>query len=265
MEKLEKSIICFSFDDGRKDNYTNAVELLNKYNLPATFNITTGYIDGSAVEHSPSLDSAMSIDDVKEIFYNKNFEIALHGDKHLNTIEDMTTCKNKLLEWLNLSDYSFGIASPGSGMTEEFIISNEKEFDKINISYIRIDQRVKNFRRIKVFSRKVSRVIKLSPFYKLAYKDSCINKKHNRILYSVPILNSVSLPMIKSVIKHAIKTKQILILMFHSIKRANEPFYSDNWSYDYNKFEMLLKYLSDMQNKNLLSVETVINAYNKLN
>ena len=43
---MDKAYISFSFDDGRIDNYTKAYPILKKHNLPATFNITTGYIEG---------------------------------------------------------------------------------------------------------------------------------------------------------------------------------------------------------------------------
>lgn len=38
-------IVSLSFDDGRYDNYTNVLPILRKYDIPATFNITTAYID----------------------------------------------------------------------------------------------------------------------------------------------------------------------------------------------------------------------------
>jgi peptidoglycan/xylan/chitin deacetylase (PgdA/CDA1 family) len=41
---LPKNAIAITFDDGYLDNYTNAAPLLEKYNLPATFFITTGSI-----------------------------------------------------------------------------------------------------------------------------------------------------------------------------------------------------------------------------
>lgn len=39
-----KNTIAITFDDGYLDNFTNAAPLLKKYNLPATFYITTGNI-----------------------------------------------------------------------------------------------------------------------------------------------------------------------------------------------------------------------------
>jgi len=42
---LPDNAICITFDDGYKDNISNAQKILLKYNLKATFFIATGYID----------------------------------------------------------------------------------------------------------------------------------------------------------------------------------------------------------------------------
>ena len=43
---MEKIRIVLSFDDGRRDNYRVAKELLEANEIPATFNITSGYLEG---------------------------------------------------------------------------------------------------------------------------------------------------------------------------------------------------------------------------
>lgn len=45
-----RGAVAITFDDGYRNNLTHAVPLLRKYNLPATFFITTGFIDGT---HQP--------------------------------------------------------------------------------------------------------------------------------------------------------------------------------------------------------------------
>jgi len=40
---------CITFDDGYRDNLTNAAPLLRKYNLPATIFVTSGVLDGGVM------------------------------------------------------------------------------------------------------------------------------------------------------------------------------------------------------------------------
>lgn len=41
--------LCITFDDGYKDNYTNALPILQKHNLTATFFVSTGFLDGGTM------------------------------------------------------------------------------------------------------------------------------------------------------------------------------------------------------------------------
>ena len=43
--KTKSKYLIITFDDGYKDNYLNAVPILSKNNVPATFYITTDFID----------------------------------------------------------------------------------------------------------------------------------------------------------------------------------------------------------------------------
>ena len=46
---LPSGAICVTFDDGYRDNYTNALPILKKYNVPATVFVATSFLDGGCM------------------------------------------------------------------------------------------------------------------------------------------------------------------------------------------------------------------------
>ena len=98
MPKSHITKIALSFDDGALDGYTNIFPLLKKYNLPATFNIVSGYLDQNTcgVEKPfPTLTWEM----VREMSMSSLIEIANHSsnlDGNLLISEfDVTELDNK--------------------------------------------------------------------------------------------------------------------------------------------------------------------------
>lgn len=80
--KITDYSVWVTFDDGYKDNYTNAYPILRKYNIPATFFITTGYINKT---NKPSADCGepdfMSWEELSEVARN-NISIGAHTVSH---------------------------------------------------------------------------------------------------------------------------------------------------------------------------------------
>ena len=78
--------IIFSFDDGRKDFYTNALEILKKYKHTAVVNVIGNYIGGHApVGFLSSGNEFMNIEELK-IAYEYGIEIGNHSMNHSNEL-----------------------------------------------------------------------------------------------------------------------------------------------------------------------------------
>ncbi len=250
-------LVNLSFDDGRIDNYTIAYHILKKYHLPATFNITTGYINGEMEHGNPTDVAPMTVDMVKELAGCPEYEIAGHGHLHQNNEEDIVKGIDNLKSLAGketLTDVGNGFASPGTGLNKDVWERLCKK--NPDISYARVSLRYKSFPRLKTFLRKLSRVVSLPILYRMAYADTLISENDNQegYLYSVPVLSTVTVSQIDALLRYAIKHNRGCILMLHSI--AEDGKVHDNWDYERSKFEELCRLLADYQDKGLLQVTT---------
>lgn len=74
--------IWITFDDGYKDNYINAYPILKKYNIPATFFVTTGYINQTSMPSGECNEPYfMSWEELKEVSGN-NIPTGAHTASH---------------------------------------------------------------------------------------------------------------------------------------------------------------------------------------
>lgn len=260
--RLEKGYIGLSFDDGRIDNYTIVYPLLKKYNIPATFNITTGYIKGDK-DAKPTDVKPMTVNMVKEFGANPLFEIAGHGYYHRNDIDDIKKGFSELKEILKvktLTPDGDGFASPGTGLSQ--IVWQKLGSGRGDVKYARVSLRYLNHVKLKTFIRKASRVLKWPVLYRLAYQDTLMNNMQDGILYSVPVLSSITNSELEALIKYAAVHKKALVLMFHSIVPKGQI--HDNWDFEENKFEKLLLFIQEMQSKELLDVLTSMEISKRL-
>ena len=122
-EKLDSKTIVITFDDGYKDNYEYAAPILKKYGLPATFFVTSGYIDTKRIfewdKVNPNKHDMMTWDDVRDLS-RLGFDIGSHTVNHVNlgkvdvetAITELTKSKQKIENELNkeirLFAYPFG-------------------------------------------------------------------------------------------------------------------------------------------------------------
>lgn len=253
---MKKAAISFSFDDGRGDNLAVFRDVLLPRGIPATINITTAYVDGSCpADTAPSTKAALSVLDVQHLAADPRVEIALHGDRHLNTEADIARGREKLISWLGLpAEQVFGFASPGSGLpVGQFIHSDSALFTK-QVSYLRTSLRINSFDRIRVLCRKASRVFHIPLLYRIAYADTLMDRCEDRVVYSIPVMKDTTFGQVKAIVDLAIRRGSALTLMFHSI--LPDTAREDNWSWDRSKFVELCDYLCAQQRNGELTLCT---------
>ena len=251
--------VAISFDDGRIDNYRVIMDTLVEDGLPSTVYITTGFVDGTCENNLlPTSKHAMTITNIQQLFSEPLVEIGLHGDKHLNSDEDIITSRNKMIGWLSLpEDYRFGFSSPGSGFSIEKLKSNENEscIYYNGLSYIAVGPRYRNLHLLRVLARKISRVIPSGLLYTLAYGDTLLSSKGEVAIPRVPILAGITAHQVICLVKYAMFKHSDLVLMFHSIEELPD----DNWSWSKKRFAKLCDFLRTAQSKKKCQVLTVEN------
>ena len=180
--------VNLSFDDGRADNAVLFDELLIPARIPMSLNIATGYLDGTCPAATrPTEKAPMSVEDLQRFAANPLVEIAMHGDAHLNTEEDILRGEAKLRTWLHLEQsIPLGFASPNSGMDLSFFRSPAGEALRERVAYLRTGPRISSQKALRLFCRKVGRVIHLPLLYRIAYHDTIMTERDGKILYSVP-------------------------------------------------------------------------------
>lgn len=237
--------VILSFDDGRKDNYRAATEIMKPLNIPATFNITTGYVLNEIEDNDkPGPHKPMDLEELRSLAACDLFEIAGHGFTHDNDIDNLVSGVLRLKELLPGVEIS-GIASPHSEFDLSEINKAKMIFKEKDIQYLRISNDYSKMGRIKIWIRRFNRILHLPLLYSWVNKDS-IEYGGDFLLHSFPVIRDNKIQEVKGLISKLINNSdkdQVCILMFHSILNRGEPYYEDLFSWDYESFEALCKYL----------------------
>lgn len=248
-----KGTIVISVDDGANDTARLASEL-KKRNLPATFNIVTGWVDGTVEIKTPRV----TIDELKKM-YADGFEIAGHGDSHQNSDADVVKGNDKLREWCGMT--RMGFASPGSGMTVDYLRANGEKYNEMGIVYVRTGSYVTGDTRIDALVEKAKAdgrgdyVVSQAPFSVYEYDSMAVP--------SVVIVNQTPVQCIKDLAKFTADEKVCTVFMFHAVRKEGEPNSDSTWSYDFDKFCEFADCVATLRDNGEVEVLSNMDAYNK--
>ncbi len=246
--------ISLSFDDGRHDNYVIAKNILEPMNIPATFNVTIGYILNDKNIEKPSENEPMTINELRDLANNKLFEISSHGYEHNNDVDNLIYGAKKIKEKLYWKDNKkIGIVSPHSQFMINKIDTSLPKFKLNNIIYLRVGARFGKIKFIRKIVRKLNRVFHIPFLSYWVYKESFVKKSDNFILYSIGIYKYNTYNEVKYIIDKCIRENKSIIFEFHSILRKSDPFYDNLYMWEYDDFYKLCKYLKKLE------METKIN------
>ena len=238
--------IILSFDDSRADFYFRAYPLLKKYTIPATLNVISGFVNGSAKMRMPSADGkAMTCTQVVECQQSGLVEIACHGATHDNTKEGVVRNIEEMKAW-GVNIEGIGFASPTSILTKDNI--QETGIDALVeqgiLSYVRSGIRTRREGLIySAFTLLDSKIHQNRLFY-LLNKRCVISAPLPSILPSVAVNSYHTLSQITYLIKK-MQDDEVMILNFHSVLSKTDVGYGkDKFYWDENKFEKLLEVLA---------------------
>lgn len=248
--------VILSFDDGRLDTYSNAFQMIKKYNLTATINVVSDFIlhQNSYTMFKSAGNKAMTIDQLLECEKN-GIEIACHGSTHLNTEKDLL--KNiEELKLMGINTSSIGFASPQSELTEHNCVDIKKLKDKGIIKYIRSGVQIRREGLIYMVLSLMERKTHSKFLYYILNKKSIITDNKKEILSSAAITKYTTVEQLKFFINE-MKDNESIIFMFHSILNNDSPYRNeDEWYWDKNRFQSFCKYL--YANSNLIKTITTM-------
>lgn len=110
---VSKPRLVITFDDGYRDNYTNALPVLDRLGLVATFFVTTGTVGGELKTHSGPLPT-MTRDQLIDLA-DRGHEVGSHGGTHRSLIDlpegdihrEVSESRERLESWLGETVTSF--------------------------------------------------------------------------------------------------------------------------------------------------------------
>lgn len=250
--------IVLSFDDGRKDFYTNALPILKKYGLSATLNVISDFVGLHEPSLFPSGDGeCVNWQEIKECA-DYGIEIASHSADHTNEISEIIRGSAEIGKSLGLSE-TLGFASPRSQIGKDNFEAYRELLTSGQVRYIRSGNRLKRDGYGKAL---------LYFCYKYTGSQAAFSayNRGNIIPMTTHADDSFFFPSVTCNCDNT--TEQLMsfvkkmpdntasVLMLHSILKPNAVgFKKDKWFNTAEDFEKLCRFLSSEKN-----IQVVTNA-----
>ena len=240
--------IIFSFDDGRKDTFDVAFQIIKEFGLTATINVATDF-----VEHpddyrcfSSANGEPMSVDELKEA-KQYGIEIACHGHKHTNSVDDLIENIDHLRKW-GLISKKTGFASPFSKITKSNLMGIDSLLSDGTIAYIRSGRQVRREGFLYSCFYFLMNITKSKRLFYILNKRSLISPNDFAFYYGISITNKTTLKQIKYIITK-MPDEYAAIFIFHSILRKSSASYGvDKWYWDACEFRNLCSFVKEKEN-----------------
>ena len=248
--------IILSFDDGRRDFYTRAFPILQKYGLPATLNVVTDFVENPSNYSNFASGENLPVSATELIeCQNAGIEIACHGHRHQNNAHDIIENIAHLSSMGLTFSNGIGFASPGSEITE----ANKYEqgvgqlVENGILSYIRSGIQIRREGLVYSGLSWIDSHLHSPLLFRYLNRGNIIfhaNQKA-KIIPSVVIYSYTTLKQVLSYIEH-IPDNSIIVLMFHSILSKKDLGWGiDKYYWPITNFDNLCNYLNNHKNINV--------------
>ncbi len=137
-KKITRKAVVITFDDGYEDNSLYGAQILKKYNIPATFFLTTGYVGTKRhfpwEEGAKETKSMMDWNEVRELA-KMGFDIGGHTMNHVNlgevsldeTEREIRGCKEKIEDEIGQEVNKFAYPFGGKNAMREEVVELVKK------------------------------------------------------------------------------------------------------------------------------------------
>lgn len=247
--------VILSFDDGAKDFYSCALDILKKYNLTAVLNIVSNKI----TMNDPEMISWEEVGECEKY----GIEIANHSANHTNELEDIKIGTKEIQINLNTLD-AIGFASPNSDVCEENFDIYKELLESDETLYIRSGNQLKRdgyFHALLYLMYKYTSCEKIFYWYN---KRNIIklNQKTIRFFPSVTCNNDNTMSQIVHFIGKMSNNTACIIMLHHILKKGDRGYKKLKWSNTVEDFEFLCKYLSEDKTISVIDNKTLCELIN---